>query len=145
MAHLPGLGPSMSLSDRPPFCLCICLIVHIGGTLIMKRLRDMLMRKCFIGLCFILYTPLSHKHCTYALSSQLKASKYYTSWVVLLCDNFTAQFFSILNIGVKSMVNTGKTQRDGMEREAWGRIGMGNTCKSMADSCQCMAKTTRIL
>ena len=40
---------------------------------------------------------------------------------------------------------TGKTQRGGMEREAGGRIGMGNTCKSMADSCQCMAKTTAIL
>ena len=26
-----------------------------------------------------------------------------------------------------------------------GGIGMGNTCKSMADSCQCMAKTTIIL
>ena len=25
-----------------------------------------------------------------------------------------------------------------------GGIGMGNTCKSMADSCQCMAKTTII-
>ena len=24
-------------------------------------------------------------------------------------------------------------------------IGMGNTCKSMADSCQCMTKTTTIL
>ena len=24
-------------------------------------------------------------------------------------------------------------------------IGMGNTCKFMADSCQCMAKTTTIL
>ena len=40
---------------------------------------------------------------------------------------------------------TGKTQRDGMEREIGGGIGMGNTCKSMADSCQCMAKTTAIL
>ena len=40
---------------------------------------------------------------------------------------------------------TGKTQRDGMGREAGGGIGMGNTCKSMADSCQCMAKTTTIL
>ena len=39
---------------------------------------------------------------------------------------------------------TGKTQRDGMEREAGARIGMGNTCKSMADSCQCMAKITTI-
>ena len=40
---------------------------------------------------------------------------------------------------------TGKTQRDGMEREAGGGIRKGNTCKSMADSCQCMAKTTTIL
>ena len=40
---------------------------------------------------------------------------------------------------------TGKTQRDGMEREAGGGIGMGNTCNSMADSCQCMTKTTTIL
>ena len=37
---------------------------------------------------------------------------------------------------------TGKTQRDGMGREVGGGIRMGNTCKSMADSCQCMAKTT---
>ena len=40
---------------------------------------------------------------------------------------------------------TGKTQRDGMKREAGGGTGMGNTCKSMADSCQCMKKTTTIL
>ena len=40
---------------------------------------------------------------------------------------------------------TGKTQRDGMEREAGGGIGMGNTCKSMADSCQYMTKTATIL
>ena len=40
---------------------------------------------------------------------------------------------------------TGKTQRDGMEREAGGGIGMGNTCKSMADSYQYMAKTTTIV
>ena len=39
---------------------------------------------------------------------------------------------------------TGKTQRDGMGREAGGGIGMGNTCKCMADPCQCMAKTTTI-
>ena len=30
---------------------------------------------------------------------------------------------------------TGKTQRDRVEREVRGRIEMGNTCKSMADSC----------
>ena len=40
---------------------------------------------------------------------------------------------------------TGKTQRDRAEREVGGGIRMGNTCKSMADSCQCMAKTTTIL
>ena len=28
---------------------------------------------------------------------------------------------------------TGKTQRDGMEREAGGGIGMGNTCKFVAE------------
>ena len=40
---------------------------------------------------------------------------------------------------------TGKTQRDLVEREVGGGIGMRNTCKSMADSCQCMAKTTTVL
>ena len=35
---------------------------------------------------------------------------------------------------------TGKTQRNRMGREGGGGIGMGNTCKSMADSCQCMQK-----
>ena len=39
----------------------------------------------------------------------------------------------------------GKTQRDRVEREVGGGIGMGNTCKSMADLCQCMTKTTTIL
>ena len=39
----------------------------------------------------------------------------------------------------------GKTQKDWVEREVGGRIEMGNTCKSMADSCQCMTKTTTIL
>ena len=40
---------------------------------------------------------------------------------------------------------TGKTQRDPVEREVGGGIGMGNTCKSMADSCQCMTKPITIL
>ena len=40
---------------------------------------------------------------------------------------------------------TGKTQRDRVEREVGGGIGMGNTCVSMADSCQCVTKTTTIL
>ena len=40
---------------------------------------------------------------------------------------------------------TGNTQRDRVEREVGGGIGMGNTCKSMADSCQCMTKPTEML
>ena len=40
---------------------------------------------------------------------------------------------------------TGKTQRVPVEREVGGGIGMGTTCISMADSCQCWTKTTTIL
>ena len=40
---------------------------------------------------------------------------------------------------------TGKTQRDWVEREVGGGIGMGNMWKSMADSCQCMTKSTTVL
>ena len=31
-----------------------------------------------------------------------------------------------------------------MEREVGGGIGMGNTCKPMADSFQCMTKPTTV-
>ena len=37
------------------------------------------------------------------------------------------------------------TQRDGMGREVGRGFRMGNTCKSIADSCHCMAKSTTIL
>ena len=40
---------------------------------------------------------------------------------------------------------TGKTQRGPVEREVGGGIRMGNTCKSMANACQCMTKTTTVL
>ena len=39
---------------------------------------------------------------------------------------------------------TGKTQRDQVEREVGAGSGMGNTCKFMADSFQCMTKPTTI-
>ena len=35
--------------------------------------------------------------------------------------------------------------RDGMGREVGGGFRMGNTHAPIADSCQCMAKTTTIL
>ena len=40
---------------------------------------------------------------------------------------------------------TGKTQRNRVEREVGGGIGMQNTCNSMADSCQRMTKPTEVL
>ena len=40
---------------------------------------------------------------------------------------------------------TGKTQEGSGRKGGGGGIGMGNTCKSMADSCQCMTKPTTIL
>ena len=40
---------------------------------------------------------------------------------------------------------TGMTLRDGMGREVGGGFRMGNTGTLMADSYQCMAKTTTIL
>ena len=40
---------------------------------------------------------------------------------------------------------TGKNQRNRVEREMGAGIRMGNTCKSMADSCQSMTKPTEIL
>ena len=40
---------------------------------------------------------------------------------------------------------TGKIQWNRVERVGGGGIGKGNTRKSMADSCQCMTKTTTIL
>ena len=40
---------------------------------------------------------------------------------------------------------TGKTQGNWVERELGGRIGMGNTCNSMANSYQCKTKPTTIL
>ncbi|CAM9395269.1 unnamed protein product [Rangifer tarandus platyrhynchus] len=46
---------------------------------------------------------------------------------------------------LSASTNLAKTQRDGMGREVGGGFRMGNTCKSVADSCQCMAKTTTIL
>ena len=40
---------------------------------------------------------------------------------------------------------TGKTRGIGWRGRWEGGIGMGNTCKSMADSRQCMTKPTTIL
>jgi len=46
--------------------------------------------------------------------------------------------------GIQSQC-TGTTQRDGMGREVGGAFGTGGHMYTMADSCQCMAKTTTIV
>ena len=38
-----------------------------------------------------------------------------------------------------------KILKNRVEREVGVGIGMGNTCNSMADSCQCMTKPTEML
>ena len=40
---------------------------------------------------------------------------------------------------------TGMTPRDRMGSEVGREFRMGDTCRPMADSCQCMAKTTTTL
>ena len=51
---------------------------------------------------------------------------------------------SMHETGCSGMVH-GMTLRDGMGKEVGGGFRMGNTCTPMADSYQCMAKTTTIL
>ena len=50
-----------------------------------------------------------------------------------------------LLLGRKAITNLDSILKSRDKRGVGGGIGMGNTCKSMADSCQCMAKTTTIL
>ena len=40
---------------------------------------------------------------------------------------------------------TGTTLRDAMGREVGRGFRMGDTCTPVADSCECMAKTTTVL
>ena len=74
------------------------------------------------------------------------------------CDDLREQHQNMYIINVKQIASpgwmhetsarewsTGMTQRDGMGREVGWGFRMGNTCKSMTDLCQCMAKTTTIL
>ena len=56
------------------------------------------------------------------------------------CDGILVELFQILKDDAMKVL-----QRDQVEREVGGGIGRGNTYKSMADSCQCMAKTITIL
>ena len=47
-------------------------------------------------------------------------------------------------ISFLDFISKKKSQRDGMRRQVGGGFRMGNTYKPMADSYQCIAKTTTI-
>ena len=51
---------------------------------------------------------------------------------------------SMHETGCSGLVHWGDL-RDGMGKELGGGFRTGNACAPMADSCQCMAKTTTIL
>ena len=52
---------------------------------------------------------------------------------------------SVMNEAGHSKLVSGTTQRNGVGRESGGVSGWEDTCTSVADSCQCMVKTTIIL
>ena len=62
---------------------------------------------------------------------------------ILLYVKQTASPGSIHGTGAQGGC-TGMTLRDGIGREVGRAFRMGDTCAPMADSCQCMAKTTTI-
>ena len=72
---------------------------------------------------------------------------YYPKWMILIyiLTNSVNNVYFLIPLPLFYFIKVLKTQRDRVEREVGGGIGMGNTCKSMADSCHCMTKTTTIL
>ena len=94
--------------------------------------------------------------CRTEKETQMYRTEFWTLWekARVGCFERTACILSI----VKQITNpgwmhetiaqawcTGKTQRDQVEKEVGGGIGMGNTCNSMVDSCQCVTKPTAML
>ena len=63
---------------------------------------------------------------------------------ITICETDHQSRFDACRQGAQGWC-TGMTQRDGMGWEVGGEFRMGNTCTPMADSYQCMAKTTTIL
>ena len=57
---------------------------------------------------------------------------------IIICEIDDQSKFDTRNRALRAC--TGTMLREGMGREVGGGIGMGDTCTSMADSCQRMAK-----
>ena len=104
--------------------------------------------------------PQKKHSCPHGVHLEVSGGRRFNLWQITdLNKQVTAPFPWVLVhtrcllLGRKAMTNLdsikkqrgGKTQRDRIEREVGGGIRMGNTCKSMADSCQCMTKPTTIL
>ena len=66
------------------------------------------------------------------------------AWPLHKDDTQIREAFHIFETSAQAWC-TGKTLCIQVEREVGGGIGMGNTCNSMADSCQCMTKPTEML
>ena len=67
-----------------------------------------------------------------------------SKWFSGAFSNTTVQKHQFMRQGAQSCC-TGMTLRGGMGREVGRGFRIGNICTSMADSCQCMAKTITIL
>ena len=94
-----------------------------------------------------LTVQLSHPYMTTGKTIALTRQTFVGKAMSLLFNMLSRLVTTFLPRSKRLLISccTGKTQRDGMGREVGEGIRMGNTCKSMADSCQCMAKTTTIL
>ena len=62
-----------------------------------------------------------------------------------LCNKNNASYDNYNTATVSGEIKIHLKLHTFMGREVGGGFMMGNTCKSMADSCLCMAKTTTIL
>ena len=120
-----------------------------------KRTSDS-SRKCELGIWCTVMKHIIKQMVLMLFSRNIPPSPSPTESKILFCISVSLFLFCISR--VKQITSpdwmhetsargwcTGKTLRNRVEREVGGGIGMGNTCKSMADSCQCMTKTTTIL
>ena len=68
------------------------------------------------------------------------------NWGRYILENFASKMVRILGNEFTGILLKNQTtnQPKTKKTKTYGSL-VGNTCKSMADSCQCMAKTTTIL
>ena len=163
---------SLQLKNKRNAYLILCLIDHVKKHLGKWLLRNWDRRACSVSL--IPWLCLTHgenmgmsiEFCSGLILGRRELGKYLSPLVTTPHEivsimhgqeqnsnqlNFlrlTSLFDSLIYFGLSCysfLRYHGKTRRNWVEREVGGGIGMGNTCKSMADSCQCMTKPTTTL